>query len=116
MMRFAIALTPFMEERQRVFGEGMATMYFDAYDIASGNALILSRRLRPLVDALATALGADGIAVDVYPTETREDGSQRDFAILESIELMPGRQLVYWCGDESHDNGYPRLDMSAYDL
>lgn len=116
MTSFVLAVTPFVEGCQRVFGESVTKMAFDEYDIASGNALILSRRFRPVVDALAIALGADGIAIDVYPTETREDGSQLDFAIHESIELVPGHQLVYWCGDECHDNGYPRLDMPAYDL
>ena len=46
-------------------------------------------------------------AEGVYPVEALPDGTQRDCAITDSIELVPGRPLTTWYCEECHDGGRP---------
>lgn len=115
MIRYVLATATFAENDERVFDEPHDHALYDDFDTAYGVALSLTGRLRSILDALRDAMGADGIALDVYPTDVDEDGTRHDFAPVVSIELMPCRSPVFWFRDECHDNERSRY-QSADDI
>ena len=52
--------------------------------------------------------GSDGVSVDVQP-RTYDGHDYEPHAITDSWEVVPGRPVTEWHGDECHDVGYPVL-------
>ncbi len=116
MIRYVLATTTFAERDERVFDEPHDHASFDDFDTAYGVVLALTGRLRSILDALRDALGADGIALDVHPTDVDEAGIRHDYAPVISIELTPYRSPAIWFQEECHDNGRPRYEGDGIDL
>ena len=52
--------------------------------------------------------GSDGVSVDVQP-RVYDGHDYEPYAITDSWEVMPGRPVTEWHGDECHDVGRPAL-------
>ncbi|MBR3160982.1 MAG: hypothetical protein IKF14_18000 [Atopobiaceae bacterium] len=53
--------------------------------------------------------GSDGISVDVQP-RVYDGRDYEPYAITDSWEVVPGRPVTEWHGDECHDVGRPALE------
>ena len=98
MIRYALAVTMFDELELRGFGVPRDVATYGSYDEAYHAATMLAGSLRPLIDDLREAAGADGACLEVRPVEVTADGAMRRYAICLSIELVPGRRPLLWFG------------------
>ena len=71
--------------------------YYIAHDYAGVLCLLLA------VD------GSDGVSVDVQP-RVYDGRDYEPYAVTDSWEVMPGRPVTEWHGDECHDVGCPALE------
>lgn len=109
-VRYELSLAAFEELEQRYFYDARTFTFVDNRHEAYGIASLLAGRVRPLMDLLCVALGADGVCVDIVPYD---DGGKH--AVETSVELVPGRSPVVWHGSECHDNGHKRYDRADDD-
>ena len=104
-VRYELSLAAFEELEQRHFHDAHAFAFVYHRHEAYGIASLLAGRVRPLMDLLCVALGADGVCVDIVPSD-----ANGKYAVETSVELVPGRSPVVWHGTECHDNGHERCD------
>ncbi len=109
-VQFVLSTTMFVEGELREFDAAYEHAVFDDYDNACAAVDGLTTTHRSILDYLVKLDDSDGISVDVSPRIVDDDGTTHDYAIMLAAEIVPGRPVVWWHGDECHDNRHPRLE------
>jgi hypothetical protein len=68
----------------------------------------LAHEYRGVLELLAAADGSDGVSVDVQP-RVYDGHDYEPFAITDSYEVVSGRAVTEWHGEECRDVGRPIL-------